>query len=77
MEMHATSLILPYGISYFLVHLTSSIFTFTEVQLVCNMHIKCNLIKAIRPRGYKTVFMLNTNSVEHEILHAHKDKKIK
>ena len=27
------------------------------------------------PRGYKTYFTLN--SVEHEILNAHKDKKIK
>ena len=29
----------------------------------------------IRPRGYKTLFMLN--SVEHEILNAHKCKNIK
>ena len=29
----------------------------------------------IRPRGYKTFFMLN--SVEHEILDAHKYKSIK
>ena len=28
-----------------------------------------------RPRGYKTFFMLN--SVEHEILNAHKYKKVK
>ena len=28
-----------------------------------------------RPRGYKTFFMLN--SVEHEILNAHKYKRIK
>ena len=27
------------------------------------------------PRGYKTFFVLNT--IEHEILNAHKDKNIK
>ena len=33
------------------------------------------LMKPFRPRGYKTFFMLN--SVEHEILNAHKYKNIK
>ena len=33
------------------------------------------LLKEIRSRGYKTFFMLN--SVEHEILNAHKYKNIK
>ena len=32
-------------------------------------------IKGIRPRGYKTIFVLNP--IEHEILNAHKYKNIK
>ena len=38
------------------------------------MHNKKNIM-FIRPRGYKTFFMLN--SAEHEILNAHKYKNIK
>ena len=34
--------------------------------------IVVHLTMASRPRGYKTFFMIN--SVEHEILNAHKDK---
>ena len=36
---------------------------------------KYKLLYVIRPRDYKTFFMLN--SVEHEILNAHKYKNIK
>ena len=35
----------------------------------------CKITTCIRPRGYKTFFMLN--SIEHEILNAHKYKNIK
>ena len=37
--------------------------------------IMYRLTQIYRPRGYKTFFMLN--SVEHEILNAHKYRKIK
>ena len=38
-------------------------------------HIVYSLLRVYWPRGYKTLFMLN--SVEHEILDAHKYKNIK
>ena len=39
------------------------------------MELLQNLLNGARPRGYKTFFMLN--SVEHEILNAHKYINIK
>ena len=41
------------------------------ISLIISMILAC----VIRPRGYKTFFVLN--SVEHEILNAHKYKNIK
>ena len=46
----------------------------SDVEILTEKNIRGNSMKN-RPRGYKTFFMLN--SVEHEILNAHRCKIIK
>ena len=46
------------------------------MEVHCQFHgCKFHFITILRARGYKTFFMLN--SIEHEILNAHKYKNIK
>ena len=47
-------------------------YMYTKLKIYSGSHCICF---PTWPRGYKTVFMLN--SVEHEILDAHKYKNIK
>ena len=46
----------------------------SRLNVIVELNFKCVIYKT-RLRGYKTFFMLN--SVEHEILNAHKYKNIK